>query len=160
MENKIIKLIKKVDLDSPSMEFTDAVMEQLSMDIESKLRSDNLFVSVREEMKKTDLKEEFTNSVLLNINSSQSKIKLRPIIKKSSGMIFAVVIMVLIILSFLVKGETSNTIYTKTNDLYFISDLINNSPKNISILFICIITVSILLWIDFLINHKIFKGNF
>ncbi|WP_282079105.1 hypothetical protein [Aquimarina algiphila] len=160
MENKIIKLIKKVDLDSPSIEFTDAVMEQLSMDIESKLRSDNLFVSVREEMKKTDLKEEFTNSVLLNINSSQSKIKLRPIIKKSSGMIFAVLIMVLIILSFLVKGETSSTIHTKTNDLYFISDLINNSPKNISILFICIITVSILLWIDFLINHKIFKGNF
>ncbi|TSE04581.1 hypothetical protein [Aquimarina algiphila] len=160
MENKIIKLIKKVDLDSPSMEFTDAVMEQLSMDIESKLRSDNLFVSVREEMKKTDLKEEFTNSVLLNINLSQSKIKLRPIIKKSSGMIFAVVIMVLIILSFLVKGETSSTIHTKTNDLYFISDLINNSPKNISILFICIITVSILLWIDFMINHKIFKGNF
>ncbi|WP_282087319.1 hypothetical protein [Aquimarina algiphila] len=160
MENKIIKLIKKVDLDSPSMEFTDAVMEQLSMDIESKLRSDNLFVSVREEMKKTDLKEEFTNSVLLNINLSQSKIKLRPIIKKSSGMIFAVLIMVLIILSFLVKGETSSTIHTKTNDLYFISDLINNSPKNISILFICIITVSILLWIDFMINHKIFKGDF
>ncbi|WP_271767796.1 hypothetical protein [Aquimarina algiphila] len=160
MENKIIKLIKKVDLDSPSMEFTDAVMEQLSMDIESKLHSDNLFVSVREEMKKTDLKEEFTNSVLLNINLSQSKIKLRPIIKKSSGMIFAVLIMVLIILSFLVKGETSSTIHTKTNDLYFISDLINNSPKNISILFICIIIVSILLWIDFMINHKIFKGNF
>lgn len=147
-----MKLIKKVAPENPSKEFTDDVMKQLTVNVEQNLNAD---VSLTNLLNQIDdsLHPDFTENVLSVINSKYS-ISFQPIISKKAGRLFAVSMFVLVLLSVLFNNEKQTINVKKTYNLNFIYELIGVSSQSLSILFICIVSFSLLLIADHIIKNR------
>lgn len=154
-EDIIIKLIKNAKPDVPNKDFTSSVMEQLSVDVETELNTDITFSNLLNTSKKISLSDDFTKTVLSDINYSRSKTLFKPIIKKRMALFFIFSIITLTILSFIVKGEASYQ--TKTYNLNFLYEALNNSPENMLTIFVSVISLSTLLLIEYIYKKKFSK---
>lgn len=153
----INKLIKKVDLDSPSCDFTDSIMEQLTITFENEPNSDPIFTDLLKQSPKVYLPDNFTDTILETVNSPYSTLRILPIITKKTGLVFSLVMIVLIIVSFLLKKEAPITGNVNTYNLNFLYELVNNSSV-MPILFMSIVSLSSLLLLDYnLKNTNILK---
>lgn len=148
-------IIKRTVLDSPSEGFTNAVMEQLSVDVEKELYLNGPFAHFPErEGIESPPSHDFTDTIIFAIDSSGPAPKNVPIITKRTGYIFTLGMLSLTWLSFYIKEDTGVPEDTKRYTLNFLFEFIHSSSINFTTIFVCIFSASLLLIIDFVFKNK------
>lgn len=150
----LIGLLKQVETDSPSIDLTDSVMDQLDMNFEKELNSNPVFTSLLKKENELNLSANFTSAILSSISDTQSKTYLRPILDKKAIVLFTSSIVGLSILSFFIGENTQLSQEVKTYNYNFLNILSNSLSQESSILFICIISICFLLIIDYTLKNR------
>jgi len=146
----LITQLKKLNPDHPGIDFTEEVMEQLQLHLEQELSADSAFKnSIGLDVE--TLSKDFTNNLLLAINKKKSK-RVKPVISSKTAWLFAVTMAVLVALSFLVNGQQTTT--NKTYDLNIIYKLFDLSSQSVTILFMCIVSLSALMLIEYTFKNR------
>ncbi len=158
-KDKILKkLIKKSELNTPSIDFTDSIIEQLQINVEKALNSDTSFAHLLHEKSTPIISNNFSENIISNIQKPKTKLIIQPIISKKLRIIFTSTLLFLIIFSFFIRKKTT----TSSNSTFNFIDKVgvflsqNLTPEAQSIVFICIISFSLLLLFDYLIKKKLF----
>lgn len=150
----LIKLIKKVPLDAPSAEFTDAVLEQLLINLEQELSEDQSVADLIIESDNAYPTENLTDNILTQLKETPSARHLRPIISKKAVVLFTVSLVALTILSFLGNGSATTSESGGLFNFEFFNELLSKVPQDSSILVVCLISISSLLFIDYIYKNK------
>ncbi|MEE9363468.1 MAG: hypothetical protein V3U92_12800 [Cellulophaga sp.] len=148
MKNKekiLIILLKKVTPDTPNSNFTKELMAQINTTEE--LKSDPLLTRLLY-YNEVPLSNDFTQTLLSKIHTTKTK-NSTSIISEKSKWVFAATMVILIIASFLVTRNPYLEETTRNYSLKRLLDIVQITPQKAIIVFVCFISVSILLFIDF-----------
>lgn len=153
----LIQLIKKIEPASPGPEFTNTIMDLLEMDVEKELNADIKFADYLTRSEAIYISHDLTHKILRRIDSQESSPRFLPLIGKRIGLFFIFLMLVLIAMSFFVKGETAEG--TKSYSLSFLYEWMHNSSQSTIVFFISIISLNALLLVDYMAKNKWFKND-
>ncbi len=153
----LIKWIKNIDLDAPSADFTDTLMEQLQINVELDLASDEPFTDLVNLPDMDNPSSSFSEGIISKLEPKRTTIPFQPIIGKKVVGIFIALMFILVSWSFL----TSNTVHSNpSGDSEFevisnvLSSFLSTFNNESTIIALCIITINLLLGIDFLYKKR------
>ena len=159
-KHKTKKLLQNIDLDTPSINFTDKVMEKVNIIPDDMILRDEVLSSL---LKKNSLEipsSDFSIKIMTKVNT-YSVTDYKPIISKKGWNIIFLLFTSFVIYALLFNPTTTqNNSYT-SKFLTFFNDLITNFGNSLSqniqvpsILIVSILCLSVLLLLDTLLRTK------
>jgi len=152
----LTKLLKEIPLNSPSAEFTGAIMEQLNVSLESDLNADNIeFSNLLKKIEVREPSKNITEAILTTINT-KPQISLKPVLNVKVIIGFAAILIALVTLSFF----STNTIQLNQGkslnfDFLFNQNLI--SSQDSLFIAVCLISLFTLILFDVRIRKVLFR---
>ncbi len=154
-ENEFKKIIQKAVLDEPPTSFTDNIMQSIGM--QQEVAKNDALGKLLQTAVLSSPTAEFTNNIMQQV-VPQKQIAFQPIISKKAWRIIssiaAIIFAAILVIQFTAK-KTPNTT-SKLDGLFSLNNKIFvEMAQQFSTVFICLISVCILLMADSLLRKKI-----
>jgi len=157
------KLIQKIDLDSPSSNFTEKVMAKVNIIPNDAMLKDEVLTSLLKNNSLESPKADFSSNIMEKLNVHNNVVDYKPIIsKKSWNVIFLIFIGSMVYLLFFHTNNTSKNSYVAEFSNFFnklTTDLGYSFVHKIqvpSLLIVSILSLAILLILDAALRSKKF----